>query len=58
MHSKIYIYFFLEKLKLEISCELSAKQTILLKFQALFSLKRLKNILQYVIGYNFVWYVL
>ena len=37
-------YYFSEKISLNISCELSAKQTIHMKYQYWFSLKRKKKI--------------
>ena len=39
----LFIYFFLEKTSPDISCELSAKQTIHMKCQDLFSLKNEKK---------------
>ena len=39
-HSKFFFYYFLEETSLDISCELSAKQTIHMKCQDLFSLKK------------------
>ena len=37
-----FLLFFPDKIKLGISCELSAQQTIHMKFQALFSLKKVR----------------
>ena len=42
-----------EKIWLDISCELSAKQTIHMKISSLIFLKKIKTILQGVICYNF-----
>ena len=42
-HSKFFFFFFSEKTSLDILCESSAKQTIHMKFQHLFSLKNKKN---------------
>ena len=43
IQKKIF-FFFSEKTSLDISCELSAKQTIHMKCQDLFSLKNKKNV--------------
>ena len=40
---KIFYFFFPEKTSLDISCELSAKQTIHMKCQDLFSLEKKKK---------------
>ena len=45
-----FFLFFSEKIKLGISCVLSAKQTIHIKFQALFSLKKLESSMQHLKG--------
>ena len=39
----IFFFFFSEKTSFDISCESSAKQTIHMKYQDLFSLKNKKN---------------
>ena len=50
------INYISEKIRLGISCELSAWQTIHMKCQALFSLKiRKKNIVECHLLYNFTW---
>ena len=41
-----FFFFFSEKTSLDISCELSAKQTVHMKCQDLFSLKNKKNFLE------------
>ena len=43
-HSKIFIFYFSEKTSLDISCELSAWQTIHMKCQNLFSSENKKKI--------------
>ena len=40
----IIIVFFSEKIRIGISCELSAEQTIHMKYQVLFSLKKVNKI--------------
>ena len=42
-----FFFYFSEKTSLDISCELSAKQTIHIKCQDLFSLKNKKNYLSF-----------
>ena len=51
-------YFFIvfsEKIRLDISCESSARQRIHMKYQALFSLKDKSKKIKSVICCNFAW---
>ena len=40
---KLIFFFFQRKIRFDISCELSARQTVHMKYQALFSLKKKKK---------------
>ena len=51
-HSKIFIFYFSEKTSLDISCELSAWQTIHMKYQDLFSSENKKKKIKIVVCFS------
>ena len=54
-HLSLFFFNFSKKTSLDISCESSAKQTIHMKYQDLFSLKNLKKIFQNVVCCGCDW---
>ena len=52
-----FFYFYLSKeIKLDVSCESSARQRIHMKYQVLFSLKNNENVFMNVVCYSRDWH--